>query len=99
MTSVLQTPQLNGGGLGHEMHRDGCPPPDPDPPSTIGPRASVSLMEGTSLPTRPDALTLEPGTGQRSREPESTQDVCGFQWMALATQGSQPRDRKLHSSL
>lgn len=57
MTSVLQTPQLNGGGLGNKKHRAGRPPPDPDPPSTIGPWALVSLMEGTALPTRPDALT------------------------------------------
>lgn len=57
MTSVLQTPQLNGGGLGNKKHRAGRPPPDPDPPSTIGSWALVSLMEGTALPTRPDALT------------------------------------------
>lgn len=37
-------------------------------------------------------------TGQRSRQPGSTQDVYRFRRMALDRQQPEPRDRKLHSS-
>lgn len=80
MTSVLQTLQLQGGGLGHEKHTAGRPPPDPEPPSTIGPRASVSLIGGNGAAHAPRCThlgTLHWAEEQRAREHAR----CRFQWM------------------